>query len=86
MTRAQEVIRKYIYTDFPKDGVLLFPTGKDKIKIIDEKGKSMTLTINLFGDILNADTGEMCAISDLPHDLCQIGLQLPQSWKEVEQV
>lgn len=86
MTRAQEVIKKYIYMNFHRDSVLLFPVDQDKIKIIDAEGASMTLTLNLYGDIMDAVTRKLYAISDLPHDLNRIGLQLPQSWKEVDRV
>lgn len=86
MTRAQEVINKYIYMNFHRDSVLLFPVDQDKIKIIDAEGASMTLTLNLYGDIMDAVTRKLYAISDLPHDLNRIGLQLPQSWKEVDRV
>lgn len=86
MTIAQKTLKKYIYTNFHPDSVLLFPIGKDKIKVIDAEGNSMTLTLNLFGDIMDDDTKSIYAISDLPHDLNQIGLQLPQSWKEVDRV
>ena len=86
MTRAQEVIKKYIYINFHPNSVLLFPINQDKIKLIDSKGESMTLTMNLFGDIMDADTKQIYAVSDLPHDLNQIGEQLPQSWREVDRV
>lgn len=86
MTRAQEVIKKYIYMNFHRDSVLLFPVDQDKIKIIDAEGAIMTLTLNLYGDIMDAVTRKLYAISDLPHDLNRIGLQLPQSWKEVDRV
>lgn len=86
MTRAQEVIKKYIYMNFHRDSVLLFPVDQDKIRIIDAEGASMTLTLNLYGDIMDAVTRKLYAISDLPHDLNRIGLQLPQSWKEVDRV
>lgn len=84
MTRAQEVIKKYIYTNFHEDSVLLFPVDQDKIKLIDAEGESLMLTLNLYGDIMDADTRQIYAISDLPHNLDQIGLQLPQNWKEVD--
>lgn len=86
MTRAQEVIKKYIYMNFHRDSVLLFPVDQDKIKLIDREGTSMTLTLNLYGDIMDADTRKIYAVSDLPHDLNRIGLQMPQSWREVDRV
>ena len=32
MTRAQEVIKKYIHNNFHPDSVLLFPVDRDKVK------------------------------------------------------
>lgn len=86
MTRAQEVIKKYIHINFHPDSVLLFPVGRDKVKLIDSEGESMVLTMNIFGDIMDAETKQIYAVSDLPHDLEGIGRQLPKSWREVDRV
>lgn len=86
MTTAQKLIRKYIYTNFHPDAVLLFPIDRDKVKLIDSEGESMVLTINIYGDIMDAETKQIYAVSDLPHDLERIDRQLPQSWKEVDRV
>ncbi len=86
MTRAQEVIKKYIHINFHSDSVLLFPVDRDKVKLIDSEGESMVLTINIYGDIMDAESKQIYAVSDLPHELERIDLQLPQSWKEVDRV
>lgn len=86
MTRAQEVIKKYIYINFHPDSVQLFPVGRDKVKLIDSEGESMVLTMNIYGDIMDAETKQIYAVSDLPHDLERIDRQLPQSWREVDRV
>lgn len=86
MTTAQKLIKKYIYINFHPDSVLLFPIDKDKVKLIDSEGASMTLTLNVFGDIMDAETRQIYAVSDLPHDLQSIGKQLPESWREVDRV
>ncbi len=86
MTTAQDVIKKYIYINFHPDGVRLFPVDRDKVKLIDSEGESMVLTMNIFGDIMDAESKQIYAVSDLPHDLEHIGRQLPQSWKEVDRV
>lgn len=86
MTKAQESIRKYVYTNFHSDSVQLFPVGRDKVKLIDSEGESMILTLNIYGDIMDAETKQIYAVSDLPHDLERIGQQLPQSWREVDRV
>lgn len=84
MTRAQEVIRNYIYQNYQPDSVLLFPTDKDKIKLIDAEGGKRTLTINIFCDILDVNTKKILAISDLPHDMDKVDKKLPHRWTEVE--
>lgn len=86
MTIAQEVIKRYIYINFHPNSVLLFPRDQDKIKIIDSEGESMTLTMNIFGDIMDADTKQIYAVSDLPHDSNQVGVQVPQNWREVDRL
>ncbi len=86
MTRAQEVIKKYIHNNFHPDSVQLFLVGRHKVKLIDLEGGSMVLTMNIFGDIMDAETKQIYAVSDLPHDLERIDRQLPKSWKEVDRV
>lgn len=86
MTTAQKLIKKYIYINFHPDSVLLFFVGRDKVKLIDSEGESMTLTLNIYGDIMDAETKQIYAVSDLPHDLERIGQQLPESWREVDRV
>ena len=84
MTQAQEVIKSYIYQKYQQDSVLLFPTDKDKIKLIDADGSKMTLTINIFCDILDENTKKILAISDLPHEVSHVVTQKPRRWTEVE--
>ena len=84
MTQAQEVIKSYIYQKYQQDSVLLFPTDKDKIKLIDADGSKMTLTINIFCDILDVNTKKILAISDLSHDTEKVDKKLPHRWTEVE--
>lgn len=86
MTIAQKLIKKYIYINFQPDSVLLFPIDKDKVKLIDSEGERLTLTLNIYGDIMDAETKQIYAVSDLPHDLERIGQQLPESWREVDWV
>lgn len=86
MTTAQKLIKKYIYINFHPDSVLLFFVDRDKVKLIDSEGESMTLTLNIYGDIMDAETKQIYAVSDLPHDLERIGQRLPESWREVDRV
>lgn len=86
MTIAQKLIKKYIYINFQPDSVLLFFVDRDKVKLIDSEGESMTLTLNIYGDIMDAETKQIYAVSDLPHDLERIGQQPPESWREVDRV
>lgn len=86
MTGMQESIREYIYKNFHPDTVVLSMEGEECIKVTDGSGESMTLTMNLFGDIMDADTKSIYAISDLPHDPDKIGNQMPQNWMEVDRI
>lgn len=84
MTIAQQSIQKYILKNFHASGVALLPVGKDCVKVTDVNGESMTLTMNLFRDIMDADTKSIYAISDLPHEVDKVGFQMPRSWTEVD--
>lgn len=84
MTWAQECICSYIRKNFVMGSVDLTLVGMDKVKVTDKKGDHMTLTMNLYGDIMDADSGKKYAISNLPRDLDKIGHKLPTDWMEVD--
>jgi hypothetical protein len=54
---AQYIILRWIDKNFI--GVDTELIGSDKVKMTDCKGESMTLTINIFEEIMNADTREI---------------------------
>lgn len=83
MTEKQERIWKYINDRFEADSVNLMLIGSDNIRVTDGSGASMTLTLSQYGDIIDADTGQVYAISDLPHDHTSTG-KFPTSWKDVD--
>lgn len=83
MTRAQIILRKYIKKNFADGAVTITDIGDDKVRITDHTGESMTLTMNIYCDIMDADTKKIHAVSDLPHDLRHIGVQLPNDWTEI---
>lgn len=81
MTRAQEDIKRYIETQFA-GGYQLTPIGDGVLELRDITGKTMRFTCNIFGDIMDAKTKQIIAISDLPHDLSKVKLNArPQSWE-----
>lgn len=84
MTDVQESIKKYIDANFYPGSVEMALIGEDKIKVTDAEGSNMTLTLNLYGDIMDADTESIYAVSDLPHYLPRCEGVLPQSWTEVD--
>lgn len=84
MTRAQECIFSYIRKNFVMESISLALIGRDKVEVTDQKGDHMTLTTNLYGDIMDADSGKIYAISNLPHELEKIGLEVPTDWTEVD--
>ncbi|MBR1508146.1 MAG: hypothetical protein IJ619_09115 [Eubacterium sp.] len=79
MTVAQRDICNYLDTQFR--GCQYELIGEGSVKVTDRGGKSMTFTCNLFGDIMDAETKEIVATSDLPHDLDKIGFQRPTKWE-----
>ncbi|MCI5996134.1 MAG: hypothetical protein MRZ45_09375 [Blautia sp.] len=83
MTEKQERIWRYMLERFEAGSVALMLIGSDRIRVTDGSGVSMTLTLNQYGDIIDADTGQVYAISDLPHDHTSTG-KFPTSWKDVD--
>lgn len=84
MTVAHRVLYKYVKENFAQGYFSIQYIDPDKVRIQDRKGESITLTLNLYCDILDAETNEIYAVSDLPHDLTHVGLKTPGSWKELE--
>lgn len=80
MTIAQRDICNYLDTQF--QGCQYELIGESSVKVTNRDGKSMTFTCNLFGDIMDAETKEIVATSDLPHDLDKIGFQKPKKWEK----
>lgn len=83
MTKLQELLHRYIDNHFEKGTVSIQNVSPDKIRVRNCTGENMTLTMNLFCDVLDADTGQMYARSNLPHDLNRIGTRLPTAWEEL---
>lgn len=79
MTNLQSDILQYLSIQFK--GCHYDLIGDDKVKVTDRNGESMTFTCNLYGDIMDADTKEILAVSDLPHDLDKIGTKRPTKWE-----
>ena len=83
MTKAQIILKKWIDKNFETGSVkITFPT-EDRATITDKNGQKMTITMNLYCDILEYDTKKILAKSNLPHDLEKIGQQLPTDWTEI---
>lgn len=81
MTNAQNVILKYINTKFEKDILSIKMIDDTTVKITDKNRVTMILTVNIFCDIIEADTKKILAISDLPHGLDKISTNaIPTSW------
>ena len=79
MTKGQETIIRYLKTQFI--GVRYIPDGNDVVIVRDKAGAEMRFTLNLYGDIMDATTREIIAVSDLPHDILQIGVSAePKTW------
>ena len=80
MTYAQSDIKRYIESRF-SGGFKLVPIGDYVLQLIDCTGDVMDFTCNLFGDIMEAGSKKILAVSDLPHDLCKLSISArPSSW------
>lgn len=80
MTKGQEIIVKYLRTQFV--GVRYTADGSDVIVVHDRTGNSMKFTVNLYGDIMDYDTRQVIAKSNLPHDLAALDMGAePISWE-----
>lgn len=57
MTRGQEAIMRYVRQSFVGGSIRMETVGEDKVRGTDRTGEHMTLTMNLYCDIMDADTG-----------------------------
>lgn len=84
MTNVQKSIQRYIDQMFIGEDVKTELVGNSQIKVAEEGG-CVTLTMNIYGDIMDVQTRKILAESDLPHDLMRIGYgEMPHSWHEVQ--
>ncbi len=80
MTNAHKILRKYLEGQFPS--ALLKEVGSDKMTVSVD-GKTNTFTINLYGDIVDAENGMFVAYSNVPHDMDWLLLNvshMPSEW------
>lgn len=80
LTRVQECIVNYLKTQFHEGVVTMTPKGDSSIILIDRTGAEMIFSANIYCDILDGDTGQLIATSDVPHTLDAVGTVLPKSW------
>lgn len=80
MTRAQMILSHYIEKNFIKGSVRIDLESDTSVKIRDNTGNVLRLTLNLYGDIMDADTKRIYAIGNVPHDIEHIKEQIPAEW------
>lgn len=89
MTNAQKLIMKYLNKNFIPGSIHIDLLNEECVKVTDKQGDEMKLTINLFGDIMDADTHKIYAIANISHNLASLFLdptQMPTDWTELERV
>ncbi|MGN0141525.1 MAG: hypothetical protein ACI4AD_04805 [Roseburia sp.] len=74
----------YIDTQFMPGSIRKSLVDDYGVKITDKTGESMVFTMNLYGDIMDADTGKILARSNLSHDSMKLDNKMPTSWKPAE--
>ena len=83
MTIAQSLIVKYINKNFVPGSVRICLMDDDIVKITDVHGAALSFTINLYGDILEAETKKLVAVGNVDHNLATLGIKLPTDWHDV---
>lgn len=82
MNILQEDIIKYTKTD---PAILAaVPCNEFDVVVEYRDGTRGRLTGNLYGDIMNADTKQIIAVSDVPHSLTKCGHIRPTKWAPAE--
>lgn len=77
MTNAQKILKKWKEQMIPEGKIeFLSPTEARIETDQDEK----TVTINIYGDIMDVKTKKIIATSNLPHDCMESGEKIPDSW------
>lgn len=79
MTRAQNMIVNYINQQFVPGSVAIIPVGESHVKITDKSKESLTFTVNIFGDIIDADTNKIIAEAKAAHTL-SVPFREPKKW------
>ncbi len=81
MTKTQELILRYLNTQNFEGSTKA--VGDYIVEVTDQSGTVKRLTMNLFCDIMDADTQEVVAESDAPHSMDKLArnlYQVPKSW------
>jgi len=87
MTNAKKLIMKYVNKNFVSESVRIDFLNDECVKVTDQTGDELKLTVNLFGDIIDADTRKIYAIGNASHNLAALMLdptQMPTDWTEPE--
>lgn len=88
MTEAQRMIFKYIDENFILGSVRIELRGSTEVKITDRNKDHMILAINLYCDIMDAETNKIIAVSDITHNLDDVirnPFKLPTKWMNLPQ-
>lgn len=86
LTKAQSVLKMWMNQNY-KNATIIFKEASTA-DIVDKTGNIiMTITCNIFCDIMKLDDDgrwQKYAISDLTHDICHVGDELPTAWTAAE--
>lgn len=78
MNNAQKLLLRYCQQkEFRRTEI----TGPAKIRTVDQKGRVRDLTINPFGDIMDANTKKVIAEGNTDHDIKKT-YDIPTEWRE----
>ena len=78
LTPAQEILLRYCHQR-GMTGIEI--TGNGEVRAMSREGEKLRLTINVYGDIMNADTKKIIADGNTSHDFRHI-YELPDKWTD----
>ncbi len=78
LTPAQSILLRYCHQK-GMSGIEL--TGNGEVKATSREGEKIRLTINVYGDIMNADTRKIIADGNTDHDFLHI-YDIPDNWTD----
>ena len=84
MRTLEKYVQQYIRENPGTENLEMECISEGTVKVTDDNGVHKG-TMNLFCDIMDADTKKIIAESNIPHNLDEVGFSLATKWKQIPQ-